>query len=83
MLQKVRSLDVVAPGDKTKFIKCSDSPKLLKAKMYDSEVIKMDLYKLKEPYMDDLASMKGFRKDYFVKVSNAFYQMYFYTWNRF
>ena len=43
----------------------------------------MELYGLKEPYMNDLANTKGFRKDYWVKVSNALYQMYFYTWNRF
>ena len=43
----------------------------------------MDLYDLKEPSMNDLAIMKGFRKDYWVKVSNAFYQVYFYTWDRF
>ncbi len=43
----------------------------------------MELYRLREPGMDDIAMMKEFRKDYWIKLENNFYETTFFTWNRF
>ena len=43
----------------------------------------MELYRLREPGMDDIAMMKEFRKDYWINLENNFYETTFFTWNRF
>lgn len=43
----------------------------------------MELYRLREPGMDDIAMMKEFRKDHWINLENNFYETTFFTWNRF
>ena len=43
----------------------------------------MELYRLREPGMDDIAMMKEFRKDYWINLENNFYETTFFTWNLF
>ncbi len=37
----------------------------------------MELYRLREPGMDDIAMMKEFRKDYWINLENNFYETTF------
>lgn len=43
----------------------------------------MELYCLRKPNMDEAAMEKEFRKDYWIKVGNDFYETTFFTYGRF